>query len=83
MDDVIQIKGLPTVHAIIAQHRAVQLQDFPASRRLMKPVYVLGDHSLQFPLLLKLCKREMGSVRLCIREQHLVPVKAVKFLCPA
>ena len=65
---------------MVAEHRSVQLQHLFAACCLVQPVDILGNDRFQLSFLLQLRQRQMRPVRLCIREQHLIAVKPVKFL---
>ena len=65
---------------VIAQYRAMKLQDSLASGSLMQSVDILGDHGPDFPGSFQLCQFFMGGIGLCIGEEHLIPVKTEEFL---
>ena len=68
---------------MVAVHAAVQLQHVFAARRLVQAVNVLRDDGFQLTGLLQPRKGKVRRVRLRLRVQHFVAVKAEELLRPA
>ena len=64
---------------VIAQYRAVKLQDSLASGGLMQSIDILRDHSTHLSGTFQLRQLFMGGVRLSFWEEHLIPVKTEEF----
>ena len=61
----------------------MELDHLFASRLLVQPVDILGQHGLELPLRLQLRQGQVAVVWLCLRIEHLFLIKAIEFLRPA
>ena len=67
-------------HAVVAVNGAVELPDPLRTGQLMEAIDVLSHHGPQFSCRLQFRQLPMGGVGFCIKTQHLVPIKPIKFL---
>ena len=76
-----RIERIPfaAAHAIIAMHRAVQLDHPAAARGLMQPIDILRNHRGKKPHLLKLRQRLVRRIGARRGIEHVFLIKIIKF----